>query len=166
MICFCNFCTKKQFLFWVSSILTPFLCKFEPKITIFGGFTIFFRNAGLQLKLLILSTSLNSLSPFPRLGQRMQRVLCLILYSLVFLVCLSCFENLSCYKNIEHLTLSKNKYHFWKACQGALTKNFVMLGGFQPLRRWGSLSESVKNEKPGKTFFQIMLNEVLKICEE
>ena len=40
-----------------------------------------------------------------------------------------------------------------------------MLGGFQPLRRWGSLSESVKNEKPGKTFFQ-MLNEVLEICEE
>ena len=48
-------------------------------------------------------------------------------------------------------------------------KTFVTLSGFWSLRGWGGggVSESVKKKNLSpKSFFQIMLNEVLKICEQ
>ena len=49
-------------------------------------------------------------------------------------------------------------------------KSFIMLSGFWPVREkgWGAgcVSELVKGKFMTKIFFQIMLNEVLKICEK
>ena len=45
-------------------------------------------------------------------------------------------------------------------------KPLVMLSGFWPFKGIGGFSDSVKKGKfVKKPFFQIMLNEVLKICE-
>ena len=44
-------------------------------------------------------------------------------------------------------------------------KTFNTLSGFWPFRGWRGLSESVKKGKfVTKIFFQIILNEILKIC--
>ena len=45
-------------------------------------------------------------------------------------------------------------------------KTLVMLSGFWPFKGVGDLSDSIKKGKfvTKNSFFQIMLNEVLKIC--
>ena len=46
-------------------------------------------------------------------------------------------------------------------------KTFNTRSGFWPLKGWSGLSGSAKKGKfVTKFFFQIMLNEVLKICEK
>ena len=137
-------------------------------MTTFRRFANFFQNYWISIKVIhikhclqfriFLQCKQSFLSQFPRLGWGMRRV---------FLVCLSCFGNLFCYENIEHLILSKRNIMFGKLVGEHWQKTFVKLSGFHLLRGWGSLSESVKKWKfTLKIFFQIMLNEVLKICEK
>ena len=53
--------------------------------------------------------------------------------------------------------------------KGALTKNFVLLSRFWPLRRWGRgvwLNLLNKENSWRKSFLQLMLNDVLKNCQK
>ena len=62
---FLLFLQKKKyfFLFCVWPILTPFLCKLGPKITIFRGFTnFFFQNCWIAIKIIIKGPWTNNLS--------------------------------------------------------------------------------------------------------
>ena len=62
---------------------------------------------------------------------------------------------------VEALVLEKN------AIRENRQKKFVTLSGFWPFRGCGGLSESAKKKNLWqKSFFKIMMNEVLIICEK
>ena len=72
---------------------------------------------------------------------------------------------------IDALVCKKEKlyYIFYTKRREHQQKTFAMLSRFQQLRGWGGgeFSESVKKGKfMTEIFFQIMLNEVLKIYEK
>ena len=57
--------------------------------------------------------------------------------------------------------------HVFLSNEGALTKNFCHALQILAIKGVGGLSESVKRENlRQKSFLQIILNEVLRICEK